>query len=109
MTLVNLKYVIAMGFTVANIAGAGFALGTGEPTHAAAHVLVGGVCAWWATRVAGRRREQPLSAETSQLELLESEVSTLRQELLETQERLDFAERMLVRDAESRRPLPPQG
>ena len=38
---------------------------------------------------------------------LEQDVAQLRQELTETQERLDFAERMLAREESPRRPLPP--
>ena len=37
------------------------------------------------------------------LEVLEGEVSTMRRELNETQERLDFAERLLAQGSESRR------
>jgi hypothetical protein len=37
------------------------------------------------------------------LEALEAEVNKLRQELGETQERLDFTERVLAQGAESRR------
>ncbi len=39
----------------------------------------------------------------TRLQALEAEVSTLRQELSETQERLDFAERLLAQGPEARR------
>jgi hypothetical protein len=37
------------------------------------------------------------------LDLLEGEVGSLRQELTEAQERMDFAERLLAQGAEARR------
>ena len=40
---------------------------------------------------------------TARLEVLEVEMGNLRQELSETQERLDFAERLLAQRAEPRR------
>jgi hypothetical protein len=42
------------------------------------------------------------------LDALEADVSKLRQELSETQERLDFTERVLARGPESRR-VDPEG
>ena len=48
--------------------------------------------------VAELREELP-----ARLEALEAELNTLRQELSETQERLDFAERLLARGPETRR------
>ena len=49
-------------------------------------------------------RPQPLSADvTARLEALEGNVQELRQELAETQERLDFAERLLSKAREERR------
>ena len=39
----------------------------------------------------------------ARVEALELEVSSLRQELAEAQERLDFAERLLAQASESRR------
>jgi hypothetical protein len=38
---------------------------------------------------------------------LEDDVNTLRHELAETQERLDFTERLLARNSEERRPIGP--
>jgi len=45
----------------------------------------------------------PPAEGAERFEVLEREVHTLRQELLETQERLDFAERMLAKGPEERR------
>ncbi|HEY8197775.1 MAG TPA: hypothetical protein VIG04_12395 [Gemmatimonadales bacterium] len=49
-------------------------------------------------------RPQALSADvTARLEALEHEVQGVQQELAETQERLDFAERLLTKAREERR------
>jgi predicted nucleic acid-binding Zn-ribbon protein len=50
----------------------------------------------------GREAVEALDA----LEALEAEMSTLRQELIETRERLDFAERMLAQVPEAHRVRP---
>jgi hypothetical protein len=42
------------------------------------------------------------------LQALDQEVGTLRQEMMETQERLDFAERLLAQGPETRRVDPPR-
>jgi hypothetical protein len=44
----------------------------------------------------------------ARVEAMESEVAALRQELTETQERLDFTERVLAQNAETRRVAPPE-
>ena len=41
------------------------------------------------------------------LQALDQEVGTLRREMIETQERLDFAERLLAQGPETRRMEPP--
>ena len=43
---------------------------------------------------------------TAHLQALDQEVETLRREMLETQERLDFAERLLAQGPETRRVEP---
>ena len=49
-------------------------------------------------------RPQPLSADvTERLEAVENRVEDLQQQLAETQERLDFAERLLTKAREDRR------
>ena len=54
----------------------------------------------WAQRL---RRGPGGSEGQTRLEVLEAEVDNLRRELSETQERLDFAERVLAQGPESRR------
>jgi predicted nucleic acid-binding Zn-ribbon protein len=54
----------------------------------------------WAQRL----RVRPAGDEVQErLDLLEGEVGSLRQELTEAQERMDFAERLLAQGAEARR------
>lgn len=97
-------YRIAVALTVLNLVGGGFALGSAEPEHAAIHVVV--AMGFWAWARSLRRRFGESASESeseiesdseSRLEVLSDEVNNLRRELNETQERLDFAERMLAR------------
>ncbi|MEP6472358.1 MAG: hypothetical protein ABJC74_01490 [Gemmatimonadota bacterium] len=91
---------IAIILGVINLVAVGVAAGAAEPWHAAIHAGLAVACGWWAQRLgqgtgAGDRQ--------AGLDALEFEVSALRQELSETQERLDFVERVLAQGAESRR------
>ena len=54
---------------------------------------------WWAGRLRRSRRGR-----AARLDELEAELDHLRGELAETQERLDFAERLLAQSAERRPP-----
>jgi hypothetical protein len=86
-----------------NLGGAGFAIGTGEPSHAFAHVLGAGAFAIWAGFLRRQSREEVALETPAGLDALEEEVNRLRQELSETQERLDFTERMLAQRPDPRR------
>ncbi len=56
-----------------------------------------------------RRPHGPGGTEVSaRIEVLESELAAMRQELTEAQERLDFTERVLAQGAETRRVAPPE-
>ncbi len=91
---------IAVVLSAINLAAAGFAAGTAEPWHAAAHAAVALAFGLGARRL----RQAPRGSERQAgLEALEDEVSNLRHELTEAQERLDFTERMLAQGLESRR------
>lgn len=90
---------IALGLVVINLLGLGWAAAKGEPAHAAVHVVLALACAWWAARL---RRLPGAAGDPDQLERLATEVDALRRELSETQERLDFAERVLAQRPESR-------
>jgi hypothetical protein len=93
-------YPIAIVLSVINLVGVGFAAGTSEPWHASIHAALALAFGLWAQRL----RQSPGGSDLqARLEALEAEVSNLRQELSETQERLDFAERMLAQGPEARR------
>ncbi|HMG17844.1 MAG TPA: hypothetical protein VK573_03890 [Gemmatimonadales bacterium] len=103
-------YPIAVLLSVANVIGVGYA--AGEPwAHAAAHAALALGFGLWAQRLRQRRDrgEDQASldaADSNRLEALEDELSRLRQELSETQERLDFTERMLAQRPDPRRVEP---
>lgn len=93
---------IAIVLSVINLLGAGFAAGTAEPWHATAHAALALAFGLWARRLqqgpGGSELQDRLEAleALESLEALEAEVSSMRQELGETQERLDFAERLMA-------------
>ena len=89
-------YPIAVVLAAINLLGAGFAAGSAEPMHAAAHVALAVAFGLWARRLRQGPGGSELQDRLEALEALEFEVSNLRRELGETQERLDFAERMLA-------------
>lgn len=96
-------YPIALVLTAINAVGAWFAASQAEPTHATVHVALALGFGVWAQRLRprpGRGAEPRLEA---QFEALELEISKLRRELSETQERLDFVERMLAQEREKPR------
>ena len=106
-------YPIAVVLSVLNLVGVGFAAagpaGRAQPWHAAAHAALAVAFGLWAQRLRqARGRSEPRSRleapeALEALQALEDEVSKLRQELSETQERLDFVERLLAQGPEARR------
>jgi len=104
---------IAVGLSVINLVGVGFAAGQVEPWHAAIHAGLALAFGLWAQRLRSRlggserqARPEALEAQVSGLEALEAlevEVSRLRQEVSDMQERLDFAERLLAQRPDPRR------
>jgi hypothetical protein len=94
---------IAFVLSAVNLAAVGFAAGQAEPWHAAGHAALSLAFGLWAQRLGagprGGEREE-------RLDLLEAEMSDLRRELTETQERLDFTERVLAQPPEARRAGP---
>lgn len=97
---------IAVVLSAGNVLGAAFAAGLAEPWHATIHAALAMAFGLWALRLRlapgesdGQTRLEVLEA----IAVLEGEVSNLRRELSEVQERLDFAERVLAQGAESRR------
>lgn len=102
-------YPIAVLLAVGNVFAAGVV--AGEPWHAGAHAALALAFGMWAQRLRQRRdqaedRASVEAPEGDRLELLEDELSRLRQELSEAQERLDFTERMLAQRPDPRRVEP---
>jgi len=96
---------IAVVLSVINVVAVGFAARSAEPWHAAIHAALALALGLWAQHL----RQGPAGSEgEARLEVLEAEVSNLRQELSEIQERLDFAERLLAQGPELRR-VGPEG
>jgi len=93
-------YPIAVVLSAANLVAVG--VYAAEPGHAAMHAALALAFGFWAQRLrkdpGGGGGELP-----ARLEALEAEVSRLGQELSETQERLDFAERVLAQGREAQR------
>lgn len=56
----------------------------------------------WIARLRTTRSESPSADATARLEGLERDVESLQRELADTQERLDFAERVLTKAREER-------
>jgi hypothetical protein len=97
-------YPIAVLLSVVNLAAVGFTAGPAQPVHATAHAALALAFGVWALRLRQGPRDGPRENELpARLEAIEVEVSELRRELGETQERLDFAERLLAQGAEARR------
>ena len=99
-------YPIAVVLSVINLVAVGFAAGEPQPWHVGLHAALALAFGLWAQRLRQGLRGSELQAPLEVLEALEAveaEVSKLRQELSETQERLDFAERLLAQGSETHR------
>jgi hypothetical protein len=94
-------YRIAIALSVINLVALGFALRPTESLwHAAAHGVLALAFLGWSQRLRSRVESPELPAE---LEAFAIELNEMRQQLSETQERLDFVERMLAQEPEARR------
>ena len=91
---------IAIGLSALNLVAVGFAAAAAESWHAGVHAALALAFGLWAQRMRPERGERDGS---TRLEALEAEIDTMRQELSEAQERLDFAERVLAQPPETRR------
>jgi hypothetical protein len=99
-------YPIAAVLSGLNLVAVGFAAAPAEPWHATTHAALALGFGLWAQRLRQRRGRQELQASPEALEALETlegELNRLREELSETQERLDFTERVLAQGPEQRR------
>src|SRR5438445_11956341 len=97
-------YPITVVLSAFNLVAVGFT--AAEPWHAATHAALALGFGLWAQRLRQGLRGSGLQGGSelqARLDALEAEVSKLRQELSETQERLDFAERLLAQGRESGR------
>jgi hypothetical protein len=102
----SIWYPISFVLSALNLVGVGFAAGQAEAWHAGLHAALGLAFGLWAQRLRQSRSGSELQAPLEVLEALEgieAEVGKLRQELSETQERLDFTERVLAQGPEARR------
>ena len=99
-------YPIAVVLSAINLVAVGFAAGEPQPWHAGLHAGLALAFGLWAQRLRkaprGNETQAPLEV-LEAVDALEDEVSRLRQELAETQERQDFTERLLAQKPESRR------
>jgi hypothetical protein len=93
-------YPIAFVLSGINLVAGGFAAGSAEPWHATVHAGLALAFGLWARRL---RQGSGGDEGQARFDELEAELSNLRGELSETQERLDFAERLLAHGLESRR------
>ena len=93
-------YPIAVVLSVINLVAVGFAARPAEPWHMAIHAALALAFGLWARHL---RPGPGGSEDEARLDALEGEMSNLRQELSETQERLDFAERLLAQRPETPR------
>lgn len=94
---------IAVGLSIINLVAVGFAAREGEPWHAATHAALALAFGVWAARLRRGGGGGGGGDDHARFDALEAEVSRLRHELGEAQERLDFTERMLAQQAEARR------
>lgn len=94
---------VAIVLSAVNLVGVGFAAGAAEPWHAGIHAALALGFGLWAQRL---RRVPRLLPDDDRLAALEADVTDLRRELAEAQERLDFAERVLAQPPDPRRAGP---
>jgi hypothetical protein len=101
-------YPIAAALSIINLVSVALTAGSGQVWHPALHAALALAFGVWAERLRRGRGASELqgpggSELEARFEALDAEVSKLRQELSETQERLDFAERLLAQGRETRR------
>lgn len=96
-------YPIAAVAAVLNVGAVWFAAVAAEPAHATLHAAASAGFALWAAWLRPRRYPPEPTALPESVEPLALEVDDLRRALAETQERLDFAERVLMQSRDPRR------
>jgi hypothetical protein len=96
---------IAIGLSAVNLVAVGFAANGAEGWHAGIHAALALALGLWAQRMGTPKGATPID-DQSRFEALEEDVSAIRAELAEAQERIDFTERVLAKEAEQRRVAP---
>jgi len=96
----SIWYPIAAVLSVINLVAVGFAAQGAEPWHATIHAGVALAFGLWAWRL---RQARGGSEPQDRLESLEAEVDALRAGVAELHERVDFTERLLAQESETRR------
>lgn len=96
-------YPISIVLSGLNLVGVGFAAGEAQPWHAGIHAALALAFGLWSQRIRQARVGPEFPIPVEAFEALESEMSRLREDLTETQERLDFTERLVVQGQEARR------
>jgi hypothetical protein len=94
-------YPISGVLSMINVAAVGYAAASAEPWHATVHAALAVAFGLGAYRLRERRGGGG-GDQLSRLEAIEADLTALQQEISETQERLDFTERVLAQRAESR-------
>ncbi|OLC87787.1 MAG: hypothetical protein DMD38_14330 [Gemmatimonadetes bacterium] len=95
---------LAIALSVFNVAGAGFAIASGEGWHAGIHVSLALAFGFAAQRLGGgrsgggdiARMQQQFDEQATALEDAQTLLANQGAQLAELQERVDFAERMLA-------------
>jgi hypothetical protein len=104
----SIWFPIAAVLSVVNVIAVGFA---STPAHTTTHAVLALAFGLWAQRLRGqspagndvRARLDSIETELSKFGPLEDELTRLRQELGEAQERMDFTERLLAQRGEAHR------
>ena len=95
---------IAIGLSAVNLVAVGFAANGAEGWHAGIHAALALALGLWAQRMGTPKDSTSISIDDqSRFEALEEDVSAIRAELTEAQERIDFTERVLAKESEQRR------
>jgi hypothetical protein len=102
-------YPISIAFAGLNLVAVGFAAGEAQAWHAGVHAALALAFGLWSQRMRPAQGGSELPIPVEAFEALEAEVSRLRDDLSETQERLDFTERLVVQGQEARRVAPSAG
>ena len=100
---------IAIVLSGLNLVGVGLAAGAAEPWHAGIHAALGLAFGLWAQRLqSGTSATTGAVDQDARVSALEAELGDMRRELSETQERVDFTERLLAQAQDARRVDPPR-